>query len=153
MRRTTGVGAQILRLPELPLHALAVVVELGLQPPEVIEVLRGLSLGGRQVSRDLRGPTLGRVSIGARPGLLIGDRGGTLVRHRREAAAVRDADPRFTRLVSLPVLGHLTLTSIARGLASSRLGTSTVSTPLSKAAWIFAPSAVCGSLTDRANEP
>ncbi len=147
-----------LRQLRLLLHdPLAVVVELCLQPTQVIEVLLGLPLGGLQIAGHLGGLLLGGLGLRAR-GLGAGGgpgrcgRGAPVVGQVREPPAVRDTDPRLF-LVPFPLVRHLAVTSIVRALASSRLGTSTVSTPLSNDASMRSGSATRGSRTDRANEP
>ena len=144
---------QLRELRLLLRDALAVVVELRLQPPQVVEVLLRLALGGLQIARDLGGFLLGAprpASGGGRPGR--SGRGALVVAQVREPPAVRDADARLF-LVPFALVGHLAVTSIVRAFASSRLGTSTVRTPLSNDASMRSGSATRGSRTDRANEP
>src|SRR5207249_3093276 len=117
----------------LPEHALAVVVELGLQPLQVLEVGLRLRASLGEVVDDV-------LALGLR--LRLGGGAG-----------------RLGRLLHIANLGvpvavrHEALTSIVLGLAVSALGTEIVRTPFSNRASIPSASAVLGRRTERANAP
>ena len=118
----------------------------------MVQVLLRFALSGLQVTRHLGGLLLGGLvgTAGSSPGRV--GRGALVVAQVREPPAIRDTDA-WLFLVPFTLVGHLAVTSIVRAFASSRLGTSTVRTPLSNDASMRSGSATRGSRTDRANEP
>ena len=120
----------------VPRRALAVVVELGLDPLEGVQVLVALPLeAGDVVPGGLGGPGLGTLRAVAGGG----GRGGP---GRELLGRVL---LRMTRLVGHAVSGTApAATAILRGLTSSALGTRTVSTPFSKDAEISSAFTPCG---------